>query len=239
MTEVTYSRPDEPLPEDSLTALRAWLDVQRFGIVAAHHVVASYPEPDGSAASPQEELLFELDDSSEDIAPQALVMAASMEMPSLLPPADVATSPAERRSVVFGFRPASGLAAVRGAGTPVWAHDPARPRTEPSKVEFVYERPELPDGLVADVRALVEGLPHVQRAYFARECLLRDGREIWQRLNVYVEEDEEGAADPRASGLTQSLYEVLSTYYGNFGISWPDRDARRHGLVVFERDVSK
>jgi hypothetical protein len=165
-------------------------------------------------------------------------MAVAMEMPSLLPPVDLTSSPAERRSVGFSFTPASLLAGVRDVGELVWARDPTHARAEPTKVELVYERPELPDGLVAAVRALVEGLPHVQRAYFARERLLQDGREIWQQLNAYVEEDEDGYADARASGLTQSLQEVLSEYFDDFGIAWPDRDARRHGLVVFEREAT-
>ena len=238
MTNCDFTRGDEPLPEASVEALRQWLDVQRFGIVAAHHVVAWYPALDDSSGSHQEELLFELRDPPEVAAPDALFLAVAREMPPLFPPIDIAALPRAMRSVTFSFVPGKLVERVREAGGLLWARDPARPWTELATVELVYERPELPAGLVGALQAVAEARPEVECVYVARERLLQDGRELSSRLSLHAEAELQ--SQEAARELTASLRSLLSEYFDSFGISmWPDPDARRDGLVVFEREVPR
>ena len=142
-----FRAPDEPLPLESVAELRAWLDEQRFDIVAAYHAAERWPD-----GVEQETLYFELRHPPRFGAPPALFMAVGMELPRLFPPIDIWEPVAPHRHVGFTFLPRRLLPRVRATVPPLWGRDPAEPRAEPANVEFAYERPELPQELLTALR---------------------------------------------------------------------------------------
>jgi hypothetical protein len=215
-TRRAFLPPARPLPEDAIAALRAFLEHQRFGIVAAYHVDAVHPADESGDAMRQEELIFELRDPPELAAPAALFMVVGHEMPPLFPPIDIFNPRTDRRSLGFTFASRDLLETIRATAEPLWERDEAEPMPASVEVALVYEQPVLPDRLVAAVRSEILRCTDIEAAYFVTQRLLVDDVELSSRLQLLLEGDLRSEAWPV---VADSLREILRGELENFSIA--------------------
>jgi hypothetical protein len=238
VTHIDYQRPDRPLPEDGVERLCAWLDVQRFAIVGAYHVIQVFPADGAYQETRQEDLEFELAEPPELHAPHELFRAVGLEMPSLFPPIRMGEKGA-RRSVAMTFATQGHLAAIRAAGTLIWERDPGLPRPEPATVDLVIDEPKLPAALLSDLRVHFEGLPQVRRAAFIRERLLLNGGEIWSETTLCIDAERAAPGSEASMQFSEAVFDVMEPYARSVEqrtSSW--QPAAEDGLLVFDRGAT-
>ncbi len=231
MTGVEYESPTPGrIPHDHLEQLRAWLELQRFGIVRAHHVVEIYPEEGDEPPTRQETLVFELEEWPDWTAPRELWMAVSMEAPSI----DL------RGKGSWGYTFASRQhARYSSGGLGALGARPACPETCTCAARVRTYAACCVRGFVSALRRELAQWADVRSAYAATERRLKDGIELSSDLRFRLEGRRRSRETSRP--LLDSVSDVIRGWFPSFGLGIHPEDegnleAREHGLLLCQRE---